>query len=552
MKKIFKISLILIIPLAMFSWAILEKSRLSIKDIEGAEKVINLNFTEAEKDSMISGLRQLTKSYEQIRNYSLDNSVPPAYLFNPIPLEMHMEKKDIKNIWSIPEDVSIPDNLNDLAFYSIPELASLIKNGKISSKKLTEFFISRLKKYGDTLKCVVTITEDLAYQQAEKADQLLKEEIYKGILHGIPYGVKDLLAVPGYPTTWGANPYKEQEFDYTATVVQKLNEAGAVLIAKLSMGALAWGDVWFNGITKNPWDLTNGSSGSSAGSASATAAGLVPFSIGTETWGSIVSPSSRCGVTGLRPTFGRVSRSGAMALSWTMDKIGPIARSARDCAIVFDIIRGKDGIDQSVIEAPFIYSLETQLGNLRLGYFESLFNENYPNKNNDQKTLNAFRNLGFELIPVELPENIPTDALSLILDTEAAAAFDVLTRSNQDSMLVRQIKNAWPNEFRKSRFIPAVEYINANRIRFQLIQDLNVILKDYDAIISPSFGGDQLLMTNLTGHPCIVFPNGFSKNGRPGSISIIGNLYDEAKILFLAEKYQEITDFENKHPTLFQ
>jgi len=552
MKKIFKISLILIIPLAMFSWAILEKSRLSIKDIEGAEKVINLNFTEAEKDSMISGLRQLTKSYEQIRNYSLDNSVPPAYLFNPIPLEMHMEKKDIKNIWSIPEDVSIPDNLNDLAFYSIPELASLIKNGKISSKKLTEFFISRLKKYGDTLKCVVTITEDLAYQQAEKADQLLKEEIYKGILHGIPYGVKDLLAVPGYPTTWGANPYKEQEFDYTATVVQKLNEAGAVLIAKLSMGALAWGDVWFNGITKNPWDLTNGSSGSSAGSASATAAGLVPFSIGTETWGSIVSPSSRCGVTGLRPTFGRVSRSGAMALSWTMDKIGPIARSARDCAIVFDIIRGKDGIDQSVIEAPFIYSLETQLGNLRLGYFESLFNENYPNKNNDQKTLNAFRNLGFELIPVELPENIPTDALSLILDTEAAAAFDVLTRSNQDSMLVRQIKNAWPNEFRKSRFIPAVEYINANRIRFQLIQDLNVILKDYDAIISPSFGGDQLLMTNLTGHPCIVFPNGFSKNGRLGSISIIGNLYDEAKILFLAEKYQEITDFENKHPTLFQ
>jgi len=335
-------------------------------------------------------------------------------------------------------------------------------------------------------------------------------------------------------------------------VYKKLEEAGAVLVAKLSMGALAWGDVWYGGVTKNPWDLEQGSSGSSAGSASATAAGLVGFSLGTETYGSIVSPSTRCGVSGLRPTFGRVSRAGAMALSWTMDKIGPICRTAKGSAIVFDKINGSDNIDLTVKDYPFNFDASRDIKELKVGYLKDLFEEDYRADKNDSIALNKLRQIGVNLEAVSLPDNIPIASLGFILDAEAATAFDKLTRTGEDDELTRQVKNAWPNVFRAARFIPAVEYIKANRIRTLLIDEVNKIFREYDAIVTPSYGGNQLLMTNLTGHPCVVIPNGFDAKGHPTSISIIGNLYEEGSLLELANAFQKYTNYEDKHPEYFK
>jgi len=317
------------------------------------------------------------------------------------------------------------------------------------------------------------------------------------------------------------------------------------------MGALAWGDVWFGGMTRNPWDTTKGSSGSSAGSASSVSTGLLPFAIGTETWGSIVSPSTVCGTTGLRPTYGRVSRTGAMALSWSMDKIGPICRTAEDLAIVFNAIYGQDGIDQTLYDVPFNYTPLIELKNLKVGYLKKDFDKDYDFHLNDSVTLSKLKELGVNLIPIGLPE-FPINDLSFILSSEAAAAFDELTRSNKDDLLVRQIKNAWPNSFRASRFIPAVEYINANRVRFLLIQEMEKLIKDIDLYIAPSWEGDNLLLTNLTGHPCIVLPNGFTENGTPTSISFIGRLFDEGKIIAFTKAYQDATDFHKKHPPGFE
>ncbi len=368
-------------------------------------------------------------------------------------------------------------------------------------------------------------------------------------MHGIPYGAKDLLAKKGYKTTWGAVPYKDQQFDEDATVIKKLHDAGAVLVAKLTLGALAWGDVWFGEKTRNPWNLEQGSSGSSAGSASATAAGLVPFAIGSETWGSIVSPSTRCGITGLRPTFGRVSRAGAMALSWSMDKLGPICRTVEDCAIVFNAIYGPDGKDQSVTDYPFHYDARMNIKQLRVGYLKSAFDEDYGMKESDSLTLEKIRSMGIELIPIDLPD-MPVSSLSFILSAEAAAAFDELTLSNKDDQLVRQIRNAWPNVFRASRFIPAVEYIQANRLRYQLIQEMHKLMNEVDIYLAPSFS-DNLLLTNLTGHPCVVLPNGFNENNSPVSISFTGRLYEEGKLIAFADAYQRATEFHKKHPEGF-
>ena len=375
----------------------------------------------------------------------------------------------------------------------------------------------------------------------------------RGILHGIPFGAKDLFSFPGYPTTWGAGAYREQVLDETAGIIKKLEEAGAVLVAKTTLGALAVGDVWFADTTRNPWNLEEGSSGSSAGSASATAAGLLPFAIGTETWGSIVSPSTRCGTTGLRPTYGRVSRSGAMALSWSMDKVGPICRSATDCAIVFDAIRGLDAADKTLFDAGFTYPGEVDLSQLRIGYFKSAFEEDYGVSKFDKQTLRILKKLGAELIPVELENNnLPYFAMSIILEAEAAAAFDELTRSNRDSLLVRQHLYAWPNRLRTARYITAVEYIQANRIRHDLIEDYNKRLKDFDVVVCPSLqGGNQQLATNLTGHPVVVVPNGFKDSGSPTSISFLGNLFDEGSILAVAAAYQEATSFNKKRPGSF-
>jgi len=323
-----------------------------------------------------------------------------------------------------------------------------------------------------------------------------------------------------------------------------------VLCAKLTLGELAWGDVWFGGKTRNPWDTTKGSSGSSAGSASSVSAGLLPFAIGTETWGSIVSPSTVCGTTGLRPTYGRVSRTGAMALSWSMDKIGTICRSAEDLAIVFSIINGQDEIDQTLYDVPFNYQPEIDFSKLKIGYLKSDFDKQYDFHNQDSVTLAKLKELGAELIPLDLPV-LPINDLSIILSAEAGAAFDELTRSNKDDLLVRQIKNAWPTVFRASGFIPAVEYINANRVRYLLIQQMEEVMKEVDLYIAPSWEGDNLLLTNLTGHPCVVLPNGFSEDGTPTSISFIGRLFEEGRLIAFTKKYQDSTEFHKKHPVNF-
>ena len=520
------------------------------KNIENAEQIIGLDFSNTERDSMVESLNDQLNNYKKIRELHLKNSIPPAILFNPIPVGFKFPKEQKPVEFSDYSYVKMPSDKNKLAFYSIGELAELIKTKQITSTELTKFFIERLKKYDPSLHCIITITERRALQQAKLMDEEIAKGKYRGLLHGIPFGVKDLLATKDYKTTWGATPFKDQLIPEDATVVTKLENAGAVLCAKLTMGALAWGDVWFGGMTRNPWDTTKGSSGSSAGPASSVSAGLLPFAIGTETWGSIVSPSTVCGTTGLRPTFGRVSRTGAMALSWSMDKIGPICRTAEDLAIVFNEVYGEDGIDQTLYNVPFNYKPNIEFKNLKIGYLKKDFDKEYDFHLNDSLTLAKIKELGVELIPIELPE-LPVEDLAFILNAEAAAAFDKLTRSNKDDLLVRQIKNAWPNVLRSARFIPAVEYINANRIRFLLIREMEKLMRDIDIYIAPSWEGDNLLLTNLTGHPCVVLPNGFSESGTPTSITFIGRLFGEGRLIAFAKAYQDATDFHKKHPDGF-
>ena len=428
-------------------------------------------------------------------------------------------------------------------------MAQLIRSRKITSVELTKLYLDRLKKFGPRLECVITLTEELALEQAKKADEEIAAGHYRGPLHGIPWGAKDLLSTKGIRTTWGAMPYKDQIIDEDATVVKRLEEAGAVLVAKLTMGALAMGDVWYGGKTKNPWNLEQGSSGSSAGSAAATSAGLVAFAIGTETLGSIVSPSTRCGVTGLRPSYGRVSRYGAMALSWSMDKIGPICRTVEDCALVFHAIHGPDGKDLTIVDVPFGWDPSSDLQDIRVGYLKKAFEQKSRTKENDQAALEVLRSLDIELIPLELPD-FPARAISFILSAEAAAAFDELTRSGKDDLLVRQGQGAWPNSFRQARFIPAVEYIQANRMRTLLMQKMAEKMRGIDVFITPTYGGNTLLITNLTGHPAVVVPSGFDDKGNPTSISFIGDLFEEGKALRVAKAYQDATGFHLKHPKI--
>ncbi len=517
--------------------------------VAAAEQLIGLQFNEAKRDSMLADLQDNLESYRKLRELQLNNSVPPALSFNPIPVGMKFDMQRKPFAMSPAPKVSAPAQIEDVAFASIGELAELLRTRKVTSTQLTQMYLARLKKYGPKLECVITLTEELALKQAARADAEIAAGKYRGPLHGIPYGAKDLLAAKGYKTTWGSVPYKEQVLEQDATVIQRLEAAGAVLVAKLTLGELAWGDVWFGGKTRNPWNLEQGSSGSSAGSASATAAGLVAFAIGSETYGSIVSPSTRCGVTGLRPTYGRVSRAGAMALSWSMDKLGPICRTVEDCALVFNAIYGPDGLDQTVIDLPFNYNPKVKLSALRIGYLQKDFAQDSTFRATNEATLAKLRELGAQLIPIELPK-LPVAAMSLTLSAEAAAAFDELTLSGKDDLLVRQIKNAWPNAFRSARFIPAVEYVQANRARYVLVQDMAKLMQNIDVYLAPVFEGDNLLLTNLSGHPCVVVPNGFNAKGSPTSITFVGRLYDEATLLAVAKAYQDATTFHMKHPTL--
>jgi Asp-tRNA(Asn)/Glu-tRNA(Gln) amidotransferase A subunit family amidase len=528
-------------------------------DIKVAAKLLDITLTDPEVDSMYMGVLRNVNTIRRMHKAPLPNDAPMTLWQMPLsPQKMQPAAKALTANTAavpIPKGVTMPANRNELAFYSIPQLASLIKNKKISSLELTRFFIDRLKKYSDTLECLVTLTEDLALKQAKTADSLLAKGKYLGMLHGIPYGLKDLFAVKGYRTTWGAAPYKDQVLETDAYVYTKLREAGAVLVAKLTLGALAQGDYWFGGRTRSPWNLERGSSGSSAGSASATVAGLVPFAIGTETWGSIISPSTACGASGLRPTFGSISRSGAMTLSWSLDKAGPIGRSAEDAAIVFAQIRGTDDADGLPAPLPFTYNPTSDVKKLKIGYAKNYF-DRMDSTRNEWKVLETFRKMGIEPQPMTFPDDStvwPFDIMGIVIGAECAAAFDEFTRTGLDDQMTRQNRNDWPNTFRTSRMIPAVEYINANRHRAKLTQVIIKAMSEFDVIITPSFGGNQVAITNLTGHPAICVPAGFDKRtGLPTSITFLGNLWGEAQILQAAKAFQDATEWEDIRPTLFR
>ncbi|MFL5595283.1 MAG: amidase [Gemmatimonadaceae bacterium] len=538
-------------------------AEITVETIASAEEVAGLHFDPAERELMLDGLKQQEQRIEALHKVSLPNSLSPAIVFNPLPAGKKVPLEPRRPMMrSKVAPRSAPANLDELAFLPVTELSELVRRRRVTSIQLTQMYLARLKKYDPVLRCVISLTEDRAFEHARAADAEIASGHYRGPLHGIPWGAKDLLAVRGYKTTWGAGPFKEQVIDTDATVVKRLDEAGAVLVAKLTLGELAQGDIWFGATTKNPWKVDQGSSGSSAGPASATAAGLVGFSVGSETLGSISSPSTRCGTTGLRPTFGRVPRTGAMALSWTMDKLGPICRSVEDCAIVLEAIYGPDGQDNAVIPASYHWNAQLSPKTLRIGYVKSAFDTPLTDPADPKRTLHAtkkfdddaldvFRKLGINLIPVDLPD-VPYDAMRIILTAEAAAAFDELTRSDRDKELVQQGKFDWPNSFRTARFIPAVDYVNANRLRSVAIQKWDDLMRTVDVIVTPTGAANlsQLVATNLTGHPAVILPNGFRDDGTPVSLTFLGGLFEEGKLLAVARAYQEATTFHLKHPVV--
>jgi len=535
--------------------------------IRHAEWIAGLELTDPERELMLEDLNESQDRLAELRAHPLDNAVYPALSFDPEPGSLvRGAGPPERNARPIESAAVLPVSGGDLAFLPVSELSALVRARQLSSVELTRVYLERLKRHDPVLRCVITMTEERALAQAERADREIAQGRYRGPLHGIPWGAKDLLAVGGYRTTWGAEPFEDQMLDETATVVSRLDDAGAVLLAKLAVGALAWGDVWFDAMTRNPWKPEQGSSGSSAGSASATAAGLVGFAIGTETWGSIVSPCTRCGATGLRPTFGRVSRHGAMALSWSMDKVGPIARSVEDCALVFDSVHGADALDPTAVTRPFSWPPREDPRALRVGFVRSLFEEDRSAEAEsdderrgleewqryDLETLEVLRGLGFRLVPVELPEDVPVEPLALILTAEASTAFDRLTRSGEVDRLERQVRDAWPNVLRQGQFITAVDYLRANRVRTQLMRAMADAIRDVDVYVCPSYGGNNLLLTNLTGQPCVVVPNGFrTTDGTPTSITFMARLFREQDALSVAHVYEQATGFHLRRPAAF-
>ncbi len=533
---------------------------ITLEMIEAAQTIAGLSFARDEQERIVKSLngeRSPLQAFDTLRAANLGNSTQSALVFNPVPpgKTLPSERRPLKR-----QDLEVPMPATDeeLAFLPVTHLARLVETRQIKPTELTELYLARLKQYDPKLHCVITLTEELARRQATRADEELATGTYRGPLHGIPWGAKDLLAVRGIKTTWGASPYKDQVINTDATAYTRLTEAGAILIAKLSMGSLASGDRWFGGRTRNPWNTRQGSGGSSAGPGSATAAGLVGFAIGTETRGSIISPSARNGITGLRPTFGRVSRYGAMALSWTMDKLGPMCRSAEDCALVFDAICGPDGKDNTIIDVPFNWDATADVTKLRVGYLSSAFEgaiiEDPENpdraegerqtRQNNQAALQTIRSLGVKVTRFELPD-VPTEAIGFILGTEAAAAFDDPTRIAQLNLMKEPPEESrWPDRFRASRFVPAVEYIQANRLRMRVMQEVDEAMSDLDLFI-----GSNLGVTNLTGHPEISMPSGFFQ-GSPTSLRLTGKLFGEPEILLLAHAFQGKTDHHLKHPTL--
>lgn len=530
-----------------------QSSKITRSDIRHAQKIFGMEFTAGQIKTMQDYLNRNRQGFDSMRADPVGFDVVPAMIFDPFPagFELPNEKGSVE--FTLNDDVKLPANRDELAYYSVADLSVLIKTRQITSVALTEFFLERIEKYDDQLKAVITVTRERALDQARRMDEELTAGKYRGLLHGIPYGTKDLMAVAGYKTTWGAAPYQDKVIEQTATVIQKLDEAGAVLIAKLVSGALARGDVWFRGKTRNPWDLEQGASGSSAGSGSATAAGLVPFALGTETLGSITSPSNRNGVTGLRPTYGSVSRAGVMSLAWSMDKIGPMCRTVQDCAIVYEVIRGQDSDDPMSLEAPLTYSDQQDLAGLRIGYFKEFFNRDSTiTGDNNRAVLDSIRAMGFELVEAEMPESLSWRAYDIILRAEAGAFFDQLLLEKGDQTMVQQGPPSRANSLRQSRFIPAVEYLQANRHRRLLIEDFHQVIAQFDVILTPTLARSQLIATNLTGHPVLAIPSGLDEDNHPTSISILGNLFDEGKILEFGKAVQQKTGHHLKHPPDFE
>jgi Asp-tRNA(Asn)/Glu-tRNA(Gln) amidotransferase A subunit family amidase len=444
----------------------------------------------------------------------------------------------------------VPTDIERLAFRPVIKLARLIESRRVTSVALTRMYLARLKRFDPVLRCVVTLTEELALRQARRADDEIAAGRHRGLLHGIPWGVKDLFAARGYPTTWGAPVYRNRILDLDATVVERLDQAGAVLVAKLSLGPLARGDEWYGGMTRNPWNTEQGSGGSSAGSAASVAAGLVGFSVGSSTLDSIIGPSARCGVTGLRPTYGRISRHGAMALSWSLDKVGPICRTVEDCAAVLDALAGPDGKDVTVSNLPFNWDAALDIRDVRLGYVRPAAADTKPSRRtNDEATLEVLRSLGLQPTLVELPE-LPPAAL-LVMHAEAAAAFDELVQGHRDDELQGLIGAAWPVPLRQSLLISAVDYLRANRVRTLLMQSMARLMSSIDVYVVPTGGIHNSFLTNLTGHPCITVPNGLV-DGLPTAVSFVGRLFEEAKLLAVARAYQEATDFHRRFPPAFE
>ena len=528
------------------------KHPFSRKDVASAQKLIGLQLSKADIDTVYDYLERNLTGYEEMRRHLLDENVVPPLLFRtnyqPGALPRHEPIG-----WETRHDV-VRGADNEVAFYGIEQLGALIRSGQVTSVELTKLFLERIKKHDPQLLAVITLTEDSALAQAKRADEELAAGIDRGPLHGIPYGIKDLFAVEGYRTTWGSKPYERQVLDYNATVVNRLQSAGAVLVAKLTSGALARGDVWFGGQTKNPWDLTQGASGSSAGAGAAVSAGLVPFAIGTETLGSIVSPASRCGVTGLRPTFGRVSRYGCMSLSWSMDKPGPLTRNATDAAIVLEAIMGPDGKDLTVENVELGNPSEVAVKDLKVAYVKGMLEaDTTETGRNAIAVVDLLKEKGYNLTPLELPseDSIPYKVFDVILRAEAGAFFDELVRSGQVDAMVEQTAGSRANSLRQSRFIPAVEYLQANRHRQVLMDKMDEVLKDVDILIAPTFGR-QLLITNLTGHPAMAFPTGFDDKNRPTSLTVVGQLFEEGELVAFAAMVQSMTDHHLQRPPGFE
>ena len=543
----------------MFTGALLARTdnreEISLEDIAAAENIAGLSFTPDQRAMLLQTVQRMRSGYESVRKLDMPNSVAPALVFDPTSglSEVARRGRAVDRAQAMTSTSKAtrssriggrrrPRTDREVAFLSIAELGALLRAKQITSVELTRTYLARLKKHDAVLKCVVTLLENRALDQARRADRELAAGHDRGPLHGIPWGVKDIFAVRGAPTTWGAKPFAKQVIDEDATVVRRLDEAGAVLLAKLSVGALAMGDVWFGGTTKNPWNPKQGSSGSSAGSAAAVVAGLCAFAIGTETLGSIVSPAIRCGATGLRPTFGRVSRHGVMALSWTMDKAGPLTRSVADGATVFSVIHGGDGLDAAAVTRPFTWPLGAMPKGMKVGVIR-----NRRPSDVDRRVLDTLWSLGAELQDVELPR-FPRSITMTILEAEAACAFDDITRDGRVDQLTRQNAGAWPNSFRASRFIPAVEYLRACRARTVLMREMDAVVAEVDVLVSPPYAGGVLSVTNLTGHPCVVMPYGFDRRDRPLGTTFIGQLFGDDVLMAVAHAVQTTTVHHRRRP----